>query len=240
MMSARTSFLVWWGLPILCAGFGALVANYVGMDGDFSANAPKLGPLLLVGGYFAVVGLLAVIFRARQSQASFEERARFEKPIEAAMVAMCVPVLIAGLWVFTTGFLADFGPTQTVRGRLQSVDEIGAFGRSYAIDLDKTAYPLLLQCRLQRNCGSPTPILRLKPGTPIEAQLLDGRVLGLKVAGQDFVSPLRQRAIRLVLGGGLLAALLLYTAAFSLVSMRLLFGEADSATADRNTAWGGR
>ena len=33
MMSARTSFLVWWGLPILCAGLGALLANYANLDG---------------------------------------------------------------------------------------------------------------------------------------------------------------------------------------------------------------
>ena len=33
MMSARTSFLVWWGLPILCAGLGAFLANYLDMTG---------------------------------------------------------------------------------------------------------------------------------------------------------------------------------------------------------------
>ncbi|KRB41587.1 hypothetical protein [Phenylobacterium sp. Root700] len=224
MMSARTSFLVWWGLPILCAGFGALVANYVGMDTNVGPGGLGQGPLLLIGGYFAAVGLLAVIFRARQSQVLFDDRARFDKPVEAAMVALCAPVLVAGLWVFTTGFLADFGPSQTVRGRLQAVDEIGAFGRSYAIDLDNAAYPLLLQCRLQRNCGSPTPLLRLKAGSPVEAEVLNKRMLGLKVAGQELVSPVRQRTIRLAFGGGLLAALLLYTAAFVLVSTRLLLG----------------
>jgi len=232
MMSARTSFLVWWGLPILCAGLGALAANYSSMDGG-AAGIGRTG-LLLILGYFALVGFLAVIFRVRQSQVLFDERARFDKPVEAAMVAMCVPVLAAGIWFFANGFIADLGPGRTFGGRLQSVDEVGAFGRTYAIDLDATGYPLILQCRFQRNCGSPTPLLQLKPGTPIEAQLLNGRVLGLKASGEELVSPSRQRAGRLLLGGGLLALLVLYAAAFTAVAIRLLFSddENEPQTAD--------
>jgi hypothetical protein len=233
MMSARTSFLVWWGLPILCAGLGALAANYSSMDG---AGGIGRTALLLVLGYFAVVGFLAVIFRVRQSQVLFDERARFDKPVEAAMVAMCVPVLAAGVWFFASGFIADLGPGRTFSGRLQSVDAVGAFGRTYAIDLDATGYPLILQCRLQRNCGSPTPLLQLKPGIPIEAELLNGRVLGLKAAGQQIVSPGRQRVGRLLFGGGLLALLVIYSAAFTVVSVRLLFGDPEQDETD--SVWG--
>lgn len=236
MMSARTSFLVWWGLPILCAGLGALAANYSGMDG----GAGGLGrtALLLILGYFALIGFLAVIFRVRQSQVLFDERERFDKPVEAAMVAMCVPVLAAGVWFFANGFIADLGSGRTFSGKLQSVDEVGAFGRTYAIDLDATGYPLILQCRLQRNCGSPTPLLQLKPGTPIEAELLNGRVLGLKAGGKQIVSPGTQRAGRLLFGGGLLALLVIYSAAFTLVSARLLFGDPDEDGTE--AAWGDR
>lgn len=224
MMSARTSFLVWWGLPILCAGLGALLANYANLDGGGGMSRTTL---LLVLGYFAAVGALAVIFRVRQSQVLFDDRARFDKPVEAAMVAMCVPVLIAGIWFLASAFRADLGPTRTFDGRVQSVDAVGAFGRTYAIDLDETGYPLILQCRLQRNCGSPVPLLQLKPGTPIQAELLDGQVIGLKVAGQQYVNPARQRTIRLFTSGGLLALLTLYSVAFTAVSIRLLFGESD-------------
>ncbi len=222
MMSARTSFLVWWGLPILCAGLGVLLASYANLDGGGGVGRTTL---LLVLGYFAAVGALAVIFRVRQSQVLFDDRARFDKPVEAAMVAMCVPVLIAGIWFLANSFLADLGPTRSLDGRLQSVDAVGAFGRTYAIDLDETGYPLILQCRMQRNCGSPAPLLQLKPGTPIQAELLDGQVIGLKVAGRQYVDPARQRTVRLLTGGGLLALLALYSVAFTAVSIRLLFGD---------------
>lgn len=235
MMSARTSFLVWWGLPILCAGLGALLANYANLDGGGGMSRTTL---LLILGYFAVVGALAVIFRVRQSQVLFDDRARFDKPVEAAMVAMCVPVLIAGIWFLGGALLADLGPTRTFDGRVQTVDAVGAFGRTYAIDLDETGYPLILQCRLQRNCGSPVPLLQLKPGTPIQAELLDGQVVGLKVAGQQYVDPGRQRTMRLLISGGLLALLVLYTGAFTAVAIRLLFGDQGDDAETLNTAWG--
>ena len=63
MMSARTSFLVWWGLPILCAGMGAGAAAFMGQGGTFGVRPGQIGPLMLLGGYLAAVGLLAVIFR---------------------------------------------------------------------------------------------------------------------------------------------------------------------------------
>lgn len=233
MMSARTSFLVWWGLPILCAGLGAFLANYADMGGGIGRTG-----LLLILGYFAVVGALAIIFRVRQSQVLFDDRARFDKPVEAAMVAMCVPILVAGIWFLGNSFLADLGPTRTFEGRLQTVDEVGAFGRTYAIDLDETGYPLILQCRLQRNCGSPVPLLQLKPGTLIQAELLAGQVIGLKVAGQQYVNPGRQRTMRLIFGGGLLALLVLYTGAFTAVAIRLLFGDQDDEPGVANAAWG--
>lgn len=236
MMSARTSFLVWWGLPILCAGLGALLANYANLDGGGGMGRTAL---LLILGYFAVVGALALIFRVRQSQVLFDDRARFDKPVEAAMVAMCVPVLVAGIWFLVGAFRADLGPTRTFDGRVQSVDAVGAFGRTYAIDLDVTGYPLILQCRLQRNCGSPVPLLQLKPGTPVQAELLDGQVIGLKVAGQQYVDPGRQRASRLFIGGALLALLALYTVAFTAVAIQLLFGDQDD-DAEVRTAWSDR
>ncbi|MDO9432378.1 MAG: hypothetical protein Q7T84_13850 [Phenylobacterium sp.] len=233
-MSARTSFLVWWGLPILCAGLGALLANYANLDGGGGIGRTAL---LLVVGYFAAVGFLAVIFRVRQSQVLFDERDRFDKPVEAAMVAMCVPILAAGIWFLVNSFIADLGPSRSFDGRLRSVDSVGAFGRTYAIDLDETGYPLLLQCRLQRNCGSPVPLLQLKPGTPIQAEMLDGRVIGLKVAGQQYVDAGQQRTMRLLIGGGLLALLALYTAAFAAVSIRLLFGREEEPDESLNTVW---
>lgn len=234
MMSTRTSFLVWWGLPILCAGLGAVLANYVDMDGGAGMGRTAL---LLVVGYFAVVGFLAVIFRVRQSQVLFDDRARFDKPVEAAMVAMCVPILAAGIWFLGSSFLADLGPSRTFDGRLQTVDAVGAFGRTYAIDLDETGYPLILQCRLQRNCGSPVPLLQLKPGTLIQAELLDGQVIGLKVAGKPYVDPGRQRTLRLLFDGGLLALLVLYTGAFTAVAVRLLVGEQADETDAMDTVW---
>lgn len=233
MMSPRTSFLVWWGLPILCAGLGALLANYANLGGGGGMGRTTL---LLVLGYFAVVGALAVIFRVRQSQVLFDDRARFDKPVEAAMVAMCAPVLIAGIWFLASAFRADMGPTQTFDGRVQSVDAVGAFGRTYAIDLDETGYPLILQCRLQRNCGSPVPLLQLKPGTPVQAELLDGQVVGLKVAGQQYVDPGRQRTIRLLVSGGMLALLALYAVAFTAVAIRLLFGDQGDDVENLNAA----
>ena len=152
MMSARTSFLVWWGLPILCAGMGAGVAAFMGQGGTFGVRPGQIGPLMLLGGYLVAVGLLAVIFRVRQSQAAFDDRDRFDKPVEAALVALCAPILALGIWVFANGFLGDFGPIRTVSGKLASIDQIGAFGRSYGIALDRSPRPLILECRLRRNC----------------------------------------------------------------------------------------
>ena len=234
MMSARTSFLVWWGLPILCAGLGAFLANFLDMTGGGGIGRTAL---LAVGGYFAVVGFLAVIFRVRQSQVLFDERARFDRPVEVAMVAMCVPILAAGIWFLVNSFIADLGPSRTFDGRLQGVDSVGAFGRTYAIDLDETGYPLILQCRLQRNCGSPVPLLQLKPGTPIQAELLDGQVIGLKVAGKQYVDPGQQRTMRLLIGGGMMALLALYPATFVAVSLRLLFGRDEDPAGTLQTVW---
>ena len=42
MMSARTSFLVWWGLPILCAGLGAFLANYLDMTGGGGISRSRI------------------------------------------------------------------------------------------------------------------------------------------------------------------------------------------------------
>lgn len=226
-MSSRVQFLTWWGLPILCVGLGAVAATYVGDGAGSGSQAPKLTHLGLIGLYFAAVGFLAVILRIRQNQVALDDRKRFEKPVEAALIAMCAPVLAAGLWVFATGFMADFGPGQTMRGELQSVDRVGAFGRSYAIDLDTTAHPLVLECRMRQNCGSPTPLLRLKAGAQAEIQVLNSRVLGMSVDGRPVVDPVGQRFWRLIFGGAALALMVVYTAAFIGVSIQLLLAEDD-------------
>lgn len=224
MMSARTSFLVWWGLPILCAGMGAGVAAFMGQGGTFGVRPGQIGPLMLLGGYLVAVGLLAVIFRVRQSQAAFDDRDRFDKPVEAALVALCAPILALGVWVFAHGFLSDFGPTRTISGKLASIDQIGAFGRSYGIALDKSPRPLILECRLRRNCGSPVPLLRLRPGAQVDIQVLKGSVVGLSTDGRILVDPAGQRRARLLLGGGALAGVVFYSLAFAAASFRLLFG----------------
>lgn len=239
MMSARTSFLVWWGLPILCAGFGAMAAAYLGERGMFGRGPGQIGPLMLIGVYFAVVGLLAVVFRMRQNQASFEGRDRFDKPVEVAMVALCVPILAAGIWLFAAGLKADLGPSRTVAGPLQSIDRVGAFGRSFGIDLETTASPMILQCRLARNCGSPTPLMRLAPGTAVEVEVLHGKVLGLKAGGRQLVDPAVQRNWRVGLGSVGLIALLLYGVAFVVAAMRLLF-DADEPEPQFPTYWTAR
>ena len=224
MMSARTSFLVWWGLPILCAGMGAGAAAFMGQGGTFGVRPGQIGPLMLLGGYLAAVGLLAVIFRVRQSQAAFDDRDRFDKPVEAALVALCAPILALGIWVFANGFLGDFGPIRTVSGKLASIDQIGAFGRSYGIALDRSPRPLILECRLRRNCGSPAPLMRLQPGSAVEIHVLKSAVVGLSANGRTLVDPNSQRRARLLLGGAALAGMVFYSLAFAAASFRLLFG----------------
>lgn len=225
MMSPRTSFLVWWGLPILCGGFGAFLAAFAGEGGDFGHGPGQIGPLMLIGAYFTLVALLALIFRVRQNQVSYGARDRYDKPMEAAMVALCVPILAAGLWMFASNFKADFGRSHVVSGKLVSIDRIGAFGQTYGFDLDKTATPLMLECYLRSSCGSPTPLLALKPGTPMELELLNSKVIGLKANGRVLVSSGPQRFWRLLAGGGALALLVIYSAGFVATSMRLLFSQ---------------
>lgn len=227
MMSPRTSFLIWWGLPILCAGLGALAAAYLGERGTFGRGPGQIGPLMLLGGYIVVVGLLAVVFRMRQNQASFEERDRFDKPVEAAMVALCVPILAAGIWVFAAGLKADLGPARTVTGKLEHINRVGAFGRSFGIDLESSASPLILECRIDRNCGSPTPLMRLKPDSTMEIEVLNGKVLSLKANGRQLVDAASQRRWRVGLGGAGLVLLLLYGAAFLVAAARLLFDDGE-------------
>ena len=228
MMSARTSFLVWWGLPILCVGLGAAVAAYLGEGGLFGRGPGQIGPLMAAGAYFAAVAFLALIFRMRQSQLTFDERDRFDKPVEAAMVALCAPILAAGIWVAGKSLVGDLQPSRSLSGKLESIDQIGAFGRTYGIDLDRTATPLMLQCRLRRHCGSPVPLLRLQPGAQIEVELLQGEVLGLKADGRELIDPGGKRAARLAVGGVVLLALILYALSFALVSVRLLFGDPEA------------
>jgi hypothetical protein len=179
---------------------------------------------MLLGGYLAAVGLLAVIFRVRQSQAAFDDRDRFDKPVEAALVALCAPILALGIWVFANGFLGDFGPIRTVSGKLASIDQIGAFGRSYGIALDRSPRPLILECRLRRNCGSPVPLMRLQPGSAVEIHVLKSAVVGLSANGRTLVDPNSQRRARLLLGGAALAGMVFYSLAFAAASFRLLFG----------------
>jgi hypothetical protein len=225
MMSARTSFLVWWGLPILCVGLGAAVAAYLGEGGLFGRGPGQIGPLMAAGAYFAAVAFLALIFRIRQSQVTFDDRDRFDKPVEAAMVALCAPILAAGIWVAGKSLIGDLQPSRSVSGKLESIDQIGAFGRTYGIDLDRTATPLMLECRLRRNCGSPVPLLQLKPGAAIDLELLQGKILGLRADGRELVDPGSKRTARLVVGGAVLLALILYALSFVLVSVQLLFGD---------------
>jgi hypothetical protein len=232
MMSARTSFLIWWGLPILCAGLGAMAAAYMGEGGMFGSGPGQVGPLMLIGGYILVVGLLAVVFRMRQNLAAFEDRDRFDKPVEAAMVALCLPILAAGIWLFAAGLRADLGPSRTVAGQLEHIDKVGAFGRSFGINLVTTASPLILPCRVERNCGSPVPLLRLQPGAKLELELLNGKVLGLKADGRQLVEPAVQRAWRVGFAAAGLVLLLAYGAAFVVASLRLLLdaGEPEPET----------
>ena len=232
MMSARTSFLIWWGLPILCAGLGAMAAAYMGEGGMFGSGPGQVGPLMLIGGYILVVGLLAVVFRMRQNLAAFEDRDRFDKPVEAAMVALCLPILAAGIWLFAAGLRADLGPSRTVAGQLEHIDKVGAFGRSFGINLVTTASPLILPCRVERNCGSPVPLLRLQPGAKLELDLLNGKVLGLKADGRQLVEPAVQRAWRVGFAAAGLVLLLAYGAAFVVASLRLLLdaGEPEPET----------
>ena len=232
MMSARTSFLVWWGLPILCAGLGAMAAAFLGEGGMFGRGPGQIGPLMLVGGYILVVGLLAVVFRMRQNLAAFEDRDRFDKPVEVAMVALCAPILAAGIWLIASGLRADLGPTRTVAGQLEHIDKVGAFGRSFGINLVTTASPLILPCRVERNCGSPVPLLRLQPGAKLELELLNGKVLGLKADGRQLVEPAVQRAWRVGFAAAGLVLLLAYGAAFVVASLRLLLdaGEPEPET----------
>jgi len=223
MMSARTSFLIWWGLPILCAGLGAMAAAYMGEGGMFGSGPGQIGPLMLLGGYILVVGLLAVIFRMRQNLAAFEDRDRFDKPVEAAMIALCAPILAAGVYLMANGLRADLGPSRTVVGELEHIDKVGAFGRSFGINLETTASPLILPCRIERNCGSPFPLIRLERGSRLEAELLNGKVLGLRADGRLLVDPAVQRRWRVGFAAAGLTLLLIYGAAFVVASLRLLF-----------------
>lgn len=241
MMSPRTSFLVWWGLPILCAGLGASIAAFASQGGIFGPGPQQIGPLMLVGGYFAAVGLLALIFRIRQSQVVLgDDRSRYDKPVEAAMVALCAPVLGLGIWVFASGFLADFGPSRVIAGKLETVDRAGAFGRSYGVDLDRTAAPLILECRIDRNCGSPVPLMRLKPGARMEVEVLNGRVLGIEADGRQLIDPQAQRLWRLLFGGAVMALLVVYTAGFIGAAARLLFGHDEPEGEDAFVTWNTR
>lgn len=227
MMSARTSFLVWWGLPILCVGLGAGAAAFLGEGGMFGRGPGQIGPTMAVGGYFAAVAALALIFRIRQSQVAFGERDRFDKPVEVAMVALCAPILAAGIWVAAKSLAGNFEPARTLSGKLESIDRIGAFNRTYAIDLDTTATPVMLECRVRRNCGSPIPLLQIKPGAPVQMQLLQGKILGLKADGRSLVEAGGQRAWRITVSGAALAFLVIYAFSFAVVSVRLLFGTSD-------------
>jgi hypothetical protein len=241
-MNARTSFLVWWGLPILGAGLGALIATYAGA-GFGSDRAGRLTPLLAIVLYIAVAGFVAVIVRMRQSQVALGEGARFDRPVEAALVAMCAPVLIAGLWVFLAGLIADFGSTRAITGRLESVEQVGSFRRSYFLDLDTTSQPLILECYGRRNCGQPQPLLRLPQGVAVEAEMLGDRVLGLTVANRQVLHAGTQRFLRLLVDVALLVLMIFYTAAFSMVAFNLLWPEEDEDAEGESAAeamWGGR
>ena len=229
MMSSRTSFLVWWGLPIMSAGLGGFAAAFAGEGGDFGRGPGQVGPLMLIVGYFAIVGLLAFVFRVRQNQVAYDDRQQYDKPMEAAMVALCVPILAGGIWMMASSFWGDFGQSRTISGKLQSIDQVGAFGRSYGIDLDVTATPLMLECHVERNCGSPVPLLSLKPGTPVKVEMLNSKLIGLRADGQTLVDATEHRRWRLLFSGAGMALLIIYSAAFIGVALRLLFGDAEEA-----------
>ena len=157
---------------------------------------------------------------------------RTAQPVEAAMVALCAPILVAGIWLMAAGLRADLGPSRTVAGQLEHIDKVGAFGRSFGINLATAASPLILPCRVERNCGSPVPLLRLQPGAKLELELLNGKVLGLKADGRQLVEPAVQRAWRVGFAAAGLVLLLAYGAAFVVASLRLLLdaGEPEPET----------
>ena len=84
MMSARTSFLVWWGLPILCAGLGAMAAAQL-MRAARAAE-PGLEDALMAGDLSPLLGWLRREVHAHGSRLGFQDllRSATGKPLDPA------------------------------------------------------------------------------------------------------------------------------------------------------------
>ena len=231
-MDARTRFLIWFGLPVLSAGLGAGIALLTGMIDGFDVGGVRLTPLLIIALYVLGVGAVAIIVRMRQSQLALGEEKRFERPIEAALVAMCAPVIVAGLWAFSSNLINDFGSVKKVSGDIQRVEVIGGLRARYALTLDNAVQPYILPCYGRPNCGQATPLMRLPQGAKADLYLSRGEVVGMTVEGKNVLKPFGQRAWRIVVDGVFLALMLGYTAAFALTAAGLLWPDDEEDDVD--------
>jgi len=237
-MDTRALFLVWFGLPVLSAGLGAGIAILTGMMDGFDVGGLRLTPLLAVGLYVLGVGAVAVIVRMRKSQVALGEGERFEKPMEAALVAMCAPLIVAGLWAFGANLFNDFGSVRKVSGEISRVEAIGGLRARYALTLDNAAQPYILPCYGRPNCGQAVSLLRLPKGAKADLYLSRNEIVGMTVDEKNVLKPFGQRAWRIVVDGVLLVLMLLYTTAFAYTAASLLWPQEDEEPEDE-TAYGG-
>jgi len=222
-MDARARFLIWFGLPVLSAGLGAGVALFTGAVEGLGFGDIHMTPLVAVGLYLVVAALVAVVVRMRQGQVALGDGERFDKPVEAALVAMCAPVIIVGLWAFGANLVDDFGGVRKVSGKIVEVEAIGGLQRAYAFHLDSGAEPLFLECYGRPNCGQATPLLRLPKGAQADLYLRGEDVVGITVDGKNVLKPFGQRAWRMLVDGMLLVLMILYTTAFAYAAASLLW-----------------
>ncbi|UTP39510.1 hypothetical protein M9M90_20235 [Phenylobacterium sp. LH3H17] len=237
-MDPRARFLLWFGLPVLSAGLGAAIAILTGIVEGFDVGGLRLTPLLAVGLYVAGAGLVAVIVRMRQSQLALGDRERFERPLEAALVAMCAPFIVAGLWAFGANLFNDFGSVKKASGQIERVEAIGGLRARYALTLDNAVQPYVLPCYGRPNCGQAVPLMRLPKGAKADLYLSRNEVIGMTVDDKNVLKPFGQRAWRIVVDGALLVLMVLYTTAFLYTAASLLWPEDEDEEEDE-TAYGG-
>ncbi|WP_309643044.1 hypothetical protein [Phenylobacterium sp.] len=238
-MDTRALFLVWFGLPVLSAGLGAGIAIFTGMMDGFDVGGLRLTPLLAVGLYVLGVGAVAVIVRMRKNQLALGEGERFEKPMEAALVAMCAPLIVAGLWTFGANLFNDFGSVRKVSGEISRVEAIGGVRARYALTLDNAAQPYILPCYGRPNCGQAISLMRLPKGAKTDLYLSRNEVVGMTVDEKNVLKPFGQRAWRIVVDGVLLVLMLLYTAAFAYTATSLLWPQEEEEEPEDEAVYGG-